>query len=272
MRLFRTAAIDSDTNFNRTQTGRDYTFTLKPNVQVTLRAEAVTQARQTIERRVNELGVAEPSIAQQGANGDEILVQLPGVSDVDRAKAVIGSPGLLELKIVENGPVATREELMVNGQVPEGMEILPGVSDVSAGGPATHRLLPAPQGRCRERTRPADGPPVARRAKSSRSQLHAQRRGRHAGSATSPKRTSAGTWRSCSTAACSPRRASRAGSPPTAAFPAASRSRKCRTCRSCCGLARCPRGSPISKSARSVRASAPTQSDPASRRRSSASS
>ena len=135
--LFRTAAIDSDTNFNRTQTNRDYTFTLKPNVQVTLRAEAVTQARQTIERRVNELGVAEPSIAQQGANGDEILVQLPGVSDVDRAKAVIGSPGLLELKIVENGPAATREELMTNGQVPEGMEVLPGVSDVSAGGPAT---------------------------------------------------------------------------------------------------------------------------------------
>ncbi len=135
--LFRTAAVEADTNFNRTQLNRDYTFTMKPNVQVTLRSEAVTQARQTIERRVNELGVAEPSIAQQGANGDEILVQLPGVSDVDRAKAVIGSPGLLELKIVENGPAATREELMVNGQVPEGMEILPGVSDTSAGGPAT---------------------------------------------------------------------------------------------------------------------------------------
>ena len=106
-------------------------------MQVALRSEAVVQARQTIERRVNELGVAEPSIAQQGANGDEILVQLPGVSDVDRAKGVIGSPGLLELKIVENGPVGTKEELMVNGQVPEGMEILPGVSDTSAGGAAS---------------------------------------------------------------------------------------------------------------------------------------
>jgi preprotein translocase subunit SecD len=135
--LFRTAALDAETNFNRSQTGRDYSYTLKPNVQVALRAEAVTQARQTIERRVNELGVAEPSIAQQGANGDEILVQLPGVSDVERAKGVIGSPGLLELKIVENGPAGTKEELMMNGQVPEGMEILPGVSDTSAGGPAT---------------------------------------------------------------------------------------------------------------------------------------
>ena len=135
--LFRTAATDADTNFNRTATSGNYTFTMKPNIQVALRTEAVTQARQTIERRVNELGVAEPSIAQQGANGDEILVQLPGVTDVDRAKGIIQSTGLLELKIVENGPVATREELMVNGQVTEGMEILPGVSDTSLGGPAT---------------------------------------------------------------------------------------------------------------------------------------
>ena len=43
-----------------------YTFTMKPNIQVNLREEAVVQARQTIERRVNELGVTEPSIAQQG--------------------------------------------------------------------------------------------------------------------------------------------------------------------------------------------------------------
>ena len=61
---------------------------------------------------------------------DQILVQLPGVTDIDRAKQVMGSPGLLELKIVEQGPVATRESLLVNGQVPAGMEIVPGVSGV----------------------------------------------------------------------------------------------------------------------------------------------
>ncbi len=59
---------------------------MKPNIQVNLRDDAVVQARQTIERRVNELGVTEPSIAQQGNSGDQILVQLPGVTDVDRAK------------------------------------------------------------------------------------------------------------------------------------------------------------------------------------------
>ena len=105
-----------------------YTFTMKPNIAVNLRAEAVVQARQTIERRVNDLGVTEPSIAQQGTSGDQILVQLPGVTEVDRAKEIIRSTGLLELKIVEQGPAPTREALLVNGQVPEGMEIVPGAS------------------------------------------------------------------------------------------------------------------------------------------------
>ena len=62
------SAVEADTNFNRSSTvGGTYTFTMKPNVQATLREEAVTQARQTIERRVNELGVTEPSIAEQGS-------------------------------------------------------------------------------------------------------------------------------------------------------------------------------------------------------------
>ena len=126
---FRQAAVTAETNFDRNPGGGGtYTFVLRPNMQVTLREEAVTQARQTIERRVNELGVAEPTIAQQGASGDQILVQLPGVSDVNRAKQIIQSTGTLQLKIVEQGPVASREALLVNGQVPVGMEIVPGSS------------------------------------------------------------------------------------------------------------------------------------------------
>jgi preprotein translocase subunit SecD len=126
---FRTAATEVQTNFDRSAgTNGTYTFTMKPNVQVNLREEAVVQARQTIERRVNELGVTEPSIAQQGTNGDQILVQLPGVTDVERAKEIIRSTGLLELKIVEQGPAPTKEALLVNGQVPPGMEVVPGAS------------------------------------------------------------------------------------------------------------------------------------------------
>src|SRR5437773_1567152 len=126
---FRQAATEVQANFDRgSAVNGTYAFTMKPNIQANLRDEAVVQARQTIERRVNELGVTEPSISQQGAGGDQILVQLPGVTDIERAKQIMGSPGLLELKIVEQGPAPTKEALMTNGQVAPGMEILAGVS------------------------------------------------------------------------------------------------------------------------------------------------
>src|SRR5204863_7212356 len=56
------------------------------------------------------------------------LVQLPGVTDVEKAKSILGSPGKLELKIVEGGPSPTKETLLVNGQLPDGMEIVAGSS------------------------------------------------------------------------------------------------------------------------------------------------
>jgi preprotein translocase subunit SecD len=130
---FRTAANELSTNFDRDSgVNGTYSFSMKPNIQIQLRDEAVVQARQTIERRVNELGVTEPSIAQQGANNDQILVQLPGVSDVNRAKEIIRSTGLLELKIVERTAM-TREELLVNGQPPAGMDVVPGAGDTPGG-------------------------------------------------------------------------------------------------------------------------------------------
>src|SRR5262245_14979428 len=66
---FRQASTEVQTNFDRgSNVNGSYTFTMKPNVAISLRDEAVVQARQTIERRVNELGVTEPSIAQDDAN------------------------------------------------------------------------------------------------------------------------------------------------------------------------------------------------------------
>jgi len=100
---FRQAATEVQANFDsRHRRERHLSLHLEAERAGGAADDAVIQARQTIERRVNELGVTEPSIAQQGA--DQLLVQLPGVTDVDRAKGVIGSPGLLELKIVEQGP------------------------------------------------------------------------------------------------------------------------------------------------------------------------
>jgi preprotein translocase subunit SecD len=135
---FKDAANELSTNFDRGPgAGGSYTFAMKPGVQQQLRDESVVQARETIERRVNELGVTEPSIAVQGANGDQILVQLPGVTDIDRAKRIIGSPGVLFLKIVEEGPAATKEELMPGGVLPPNTEIVPG----SAGGGDTSTTM-----------------------------------------------------------------------------------------------------------------------------------
>jgi len=121
---FRGLLVNTEINFDRSSSGTTHTFSMKPNIQQVLRDEAVVQARQTIERRVDELGVTEPSIARQG--NDQIFVQLPGVTDVDRAKDIIQAGGLLELKIVEGGPSAARETFLRNGVEPTGMEIVPG--------------------------------------------------------------------------------------------------------------------------------------------------
>ena len=77
----------------RVRRGRAATrFAMKPNIVVQLREDAVEQALQTIERRVNELGVAEPIVARTGAAGDQILVQLPGVTDVRSARRTSSGP------------------------------------------------------------------------------------------------------------------------------------------------------------------------------------
>jgi preprotein translocase subunit SecD len=130
----RQASADAEATFDRgSATNGSYTFTMKPNLQKSLRDESVVQARQTIERRVNDLGVAEPSIAQQG-NGEQILVQLPGVTDVERAKSIISSTGLLKLTLVEQGPFSSREQALqaMNNVVPPDQELLPGRQEGAA--------------------------------------------------------------------------------------------------------------------------------------------
>jgi preprotein translocase subunit SecD len=132
---YRTAAVDADTVYNRSSGVGSYTYTMKPNIENQLRGEAVTQALQTIERRVNELGVAEPIVARQGAV-DQILVELPGISEVQRAKDLIRSTALLELKIVEQGPFGSEEQAKqaYNNNVPPDIQLLPGGGDTAGGG------------------------------------------------------------------------------------------------------------------------------------------
>jgi preprotein translocase subunit SecD len=85
---FRALVADIETSYNRTSAAGTYTFSLRPNIANQLREDSVNQALQTIDRRVNELGVTEPVIARH-TEDDQILVQLPGVTDVARAKEII---------------------------------------------------------------------------------------------------------------------------------------------------------------------------------------
>ena len=116
--------------------GGSYTYRMRLPIESSLRDESVRQALQTIERRVNELGVAEPIVAPYSVGGDQILVQLPGVSDVARAKEIIRSTALLELKLVEAGPAASEEQLLEtrNGVLPPDMEVVTGMSELLSGG------------------------------------------------------------------------------------------------------------------------------------------
>src|SRR5919109_1703564 len=90
------------TNYDRSAAGGGtHTFTMKPNIVKDMYEQTMVQAVDTIDRRVNELGVSEPNIARHGANDDQILVQLPGVTEVARAKDIIRETAILELKLVE---------------------------------------------------------------------------------------------------------------------------------------------------------------------------
>jgi preprotein translocase subunit SecD len=120
------------------------TFTIKPNRQVQLREDAVVQAQQTIERRVNELGVTEPLVARQGgSSGDQLMVQLPGVTNVSRAKEIIQSTAMLELKLVEQGPSSSKESLLAatGGQVPPNSEVIAGASEGGRSGETVYYLV-----------------------------------------------------------------------------------------------------------------------------------
>ena len=125
---FRTAADEiAGPNYNRNPlAGGSYEFVMKPLIERDLREQAIDQAMQTIDRRVNELGVTEPTIARQSGK-DQLIVQMPGLTDVARAKDIIRSTAILEFRLVEAGP-APREELLkqYNGTLPGDMEILPG--------------------------------------------------------------------------------------------------------------------------------------------------
>lgn len=95
--------------------------TLHPEALKQTQEDGVKQNITTLSKRVNELGVAEPIIQRQGA--DRIVVQLPGVQDVSRAKDIIGRTATLEVRMVDESVVRGTEE---SSAIPFGSELFKG--------------------------------------------------------------------------------------------------------------------------------------------------
>ena len=95
------------------------TASIKPDAARRIQDQALKQNITTLHNRINELGVAEPVIQQQGA--DRIVVQLPGVQDTAKAKDILGRTATLEVRMVDESSEARGAEFG-NGMVPFGSE------------------------------------------------------------------------------------------------------------------------------------------------------
>jgi len=119
----------------KSKEGASATFGIDSASAESIRTRSVSQALETLRNRIDQFGVAEPVIVQQGT--DEILVQLPGIKDPKRALELIGKTALLEFKMVDEDsrldpplpasiPASESDALLAQyaGKVPEGDEIL----------------------------------------------------------------------------------------------------------------------------------------------------
>ncbi len=111
----------ADLQFVDSPDGTEYklTATIKPVAARLVQEQAVKQNMVTLHNRINELGVAEPVIQQQGA--DRIVVQLPGVQDTAKAKDILGRTATLEMRLVDDSAEARAAE-NDTGPVPFGTE------------------------------------------------------------------------------------------------------------------------------------------------------
>ena len=106
-----------------------FLLTMRQSALARIQENTMEQSLETIERRVNALGLTEPTIQPQGRKDNEILVQLPGEGDPTRAKQVIQAGGQLELKLVEDPTTYPSEAAALaahGGILPPNTEIVKG--------------------------------------------------------------------------------------------------------------------------------------------------
>src|SRR5437870_6396664 len=107
----------------------DLFLSLSKDEMKSLRDYAVDQSLETIRNRIDQFGVSEPIIQRQGQ--EDILIQLPGIQDPERAKEIIGKTALLEFKLVDDA--ANVEDAIRNGP-PPGRQVLYGHAGKGEGG------------------------------------------------------------------------------------------------------------------------------------------
>src|SRR5258708_8611782 len=121
----------------------DYRLTMKTSESLKLRQDTLTQSMNTIEKKINALGLAESSVQQRGRSDAEaeLLVQLPGVDDPARVNQILKTAAILELYETLGGPYASREEAMSSrgGVLPLNSQILG--SPARNGAPAESYIL-----------------------------------------------------------------------------------------------------------------------------------
>jgi preprotein translocase subunit SecD len=106
-----------------------YLLAMRPSALAHIQESTMEQSLETIERRINALGLTEPTIQLHGRKDNEILVQLPGEGDPTRAKQVIQAGGQLELKLVEDPTTYPSEAAALaahGGILPPNTEIVRG--------------------------------------------------------------------------------------------------------------------------------------------------
>jgi preprotein translocase subunit SecD len=111
-----------------------WTLTLKPSQIADIQKRTLSQAIDTIRERIDKLGVNEPVIQEYNLGANQILVELPGVDDLDRIKTVIQSTARLEIHQVLGGPFPDESAALqsVGGAVPSDQELIRGSSQVSS--------------------------------------------------------------------------------------------------------------------------------------------
>jgi preprotein translocase subunit SecD len=118
-----------------------YTLTLRGAAIAQIRESTMTLSLETIDRRINALGLREPTIQLRGGqNSNEILVQLPGEGDASNAKIVIQTGGQLELRLLEDPVIYTSQADALSkhsGVLPPGTELLPGRVDTRSSSTAS---------------------------------------------------------------------------------------------------------------------------------------